>query len=74
MEAGETQTDIQVEGKFPIEVKKNPKQSTYDMLLGQLTRNYLTCFPIIKIFPKSVFLFIMCVLTAKGGDAFHFGN
>jgi len=40
LEAGETLADILVDNRFPIEVKKNPTQPQYDMLLGQLTRDY----------------------------------
>lgn len=39
-ESGENLADIMVNEKYPIEVKKNPKQSEYDRLLGQMVRHY----------------------------------
>lgn len=38
-EAGESNADIEVDGRFPIEVKKNPRLSQYDRLIGQLVRH-----------------------------------
>ena len=35
---GVEMADIVVDDKFPVELKKNPTQSEYDRLLGQLTR------------------------------------
>lgn len=35
---GEQMADIVVNGNMPVEVKKNPTQSEYDRMLGQLTR------------------------------------
>jgi len=40
LESGETMVDILVDNKYPVEIKKNPKQSEYDRLLGQLVRHY----------------------------------
>lgn len=39
MDAGETKVDILVNSSIPIELKKNPRQSAYDRLVGQITRN-----------------------------------
>lgn len=39
-ETGETMADIMVNNIFPIEVKKNPRLSGYDRLMGQLTRHH----------------------------------
>lgn len=39
-EIGETMTDIIVNNVFPIEIKKNPRLSGYDRLMGQLTRHH----------------------------------
>lgn len=38
-EAGESTADIEVDGRFPIEVKKNPRLGGYDRLIGQLVRH-----------------------------------
>ena len=38
-EAGVSSADIEVNGKFPIEVKKNPTLSQYDRMIGQLVRH-----------------------------------
>jgi hypothetical protein len=39
MDAGETKADILVNSSIPIELKKNPRQTAYDRLVGQATRN-----------------------------------
>jgi hypothetical protein len=39
MDAGETKVDILVDSSIPVELKKNPRQSAYDRLVGQATRN-----------------------------------
>ena len=36
MEGGATNADILVNGKFPLELKKNPSQQSYYKLMGQL--------------------------------------
>jgi hypothetical protein len=38
-EAGVSSADIEVDGKFPIEVKKNPTLTQYDRMIGQLVRH-----------------------------------
>ena len=38
-EAGESNADIEADGRYPIEVKKNPRLSQYDRLIGQLVRH-----------------------------------
>jgi len=38
-EAGESTADIEVDGRFPVEVKKNPRLGGYDRLIGQLVRH-----------------------------------
>jgi hypothetical protein len=38
-ERGDSRVDILINGKFPIELKKNPTQSEYDRLVGQLLRH-----------------------------------
>lgn len=40
LEALESKTDILVDEKFPIEIKKNPTQKDYDRLIGQITRHF----------------------------------
>lgn len=38
-ETGESNPDILVDKKYPIELKKDPTQSEYDRLLGQMIRH-----------------------------------
>jgi len=38
-EVGESNPDLLINGKFPIEVKRDPSQSEYDRLLGQMIRH-----------------------------------
>lgn len=38
-EVGESNTDLLLNKKFPIEIKKDPSQSEYDRLLGQMIRH-----------------------------------
>jgi len=38
-EIGESNADLVISGKYPIEVKKDPTQSEYDRLLGQMIRH-----------------------------------
>ncbi len=38
-EVGETNPDLLINKKYPIEVKKDPSQSEYDRLLGQMIRH-----------------------------------
>src|SRR5689334_4126046 len=38
-EVGESNADLVVNSKYPIEVKKDPTQSEYDRLLGQMIRH-----------------------------------
>ncbi len=38
-EVGETNPDLLISKKYPIEVKKDPSQSEYDRLLGQMIRH-----------------------------------
>jgi hypothetical protein len=40
VESGESRTDILVRGCVPIELKKEPSQSGYDRLIGQMVRHY----------------------------------
>lgn len=38
-EVGESKPDLLLYGKYPIEIKKDPSQSEYDRLLGQMIRH-----------------------------------
>ena len=38
-EVGESNPDLLINGKFPIEIKRDPSQSEYDRLLGQMIRH-----------------------------------
>ena len=38
-ETGESHPDLLINGKYPIEIKKDPSQSEYDRLLGQMLRH-----------------------------------
>lgn len=38
-EVGDTNPDLLINGKYPIEMKKDPTQSEYDRLLGQMIRH-----------------------------------
>ncbi len=48
-ESGETRSDLVVEGKYSIELKKDPSLSEYDRLFGQLIRHGLSFGAVIAV-------------------------